>query len=208
MNEMSQPTTRPMIDVSKLPSDTFGPRAPIWWGVMLMTVIEGAVIIVLLTTYFYLRKNYDAWPPPRTPLPDLLTGGINMLLMLLSIVPMAVVSRLAKKGAEKWKVMIWLAAGILFGLATMVMRGYEFPATGCQWDQHAYGSAVWTILGVHASHLLASTLENIVLLAYMFRYELDDKHRVDLTLNAFYWYFVVGAGAACFAVIYLAPRLM
>jgi cytochrome c oxidase subunit I+III len=92
-------------------------------------------------------------------------------------------------------------------VAVVVARCFEYPAVHTKWDTHAYGSVVWTLLGMHTVHLLASTLETIVLTVYSFARPMDAKHRLDLNVNALYWYFVVGTWVPSFAILYFTPRI-
>jgi len=36
----------------------------------------------------------------------------------------------------------------------------------------------------------------------------DDKHALDLTVTAVYWYWIVGMWVLLFPLIYIAPRLI
>jgi len=77
-----------------------------------------------------------------------------------------------------------------------------------RWDANAYGSIVWTTLGMHTGHLIASTLENILLMLLMRAGPVERKHFVDVNVNAVYWYFVVLAWLPVYAIIYFAPRAL
>ena len=102
---------------------------------------------------------------------------------------------------------IWLLVSIAFAVAFTVIRGFEFGALKCSWDTNAYGSIVWVTLGFHATHLITDLLDTIVLTALMFTSPLERKRFVDVSENAFYWYFVVLVWLPLYAVIYLVPRL-
>ena len=88
---------RPVTDVSELPTVTFGPRSLMWWGTLGFATIEGWTVILLLGSYLYLRQNFGAWPPLRTPYPSLLIPTINLALMLISIVPTYITARAAER---------------------------------------------------------------------------------------------------------------
>src|SRR4051794_27972319 len=91
-------TDRPTIDASRLPAEVRDARAPAWWGNALFMCIETSTVCLLLASYFYLWRNYpqSQWPPPRVdqeptllkPVPDLLYGTLNAVL-LLATVPLA-----------------------------------------------------------------------------------------------------------------------
>src|SRR5205085_3664193 len=91
---------RPVADVAVLSDHAFSHHAPIWWGNLLMIFIEAAAFALLAASYFYIRRNFDTWPPPRTLLPDLGVSSINLLLLILSVLPFWYAARLAFRHAS------------------------------------------------------------------------------------------------------------
>src|ERR1051326_2319586 len=80
--------SRPVLDVSQLPTIGFGPQAPLWWGVLGLFAIEGTMFALVIANYFYLRLNFKLWPPANFALPDLGPGTANLIILLASIWPM------------------------------------------------------------------------------------------------------------------------
>ena len=62
------------------------------------------------------------------------------------------------------------------------------------------------MLGLHATHLITDLGDTCVLAALMFT-RMECKAFGDVSDNAFYWYFVVGAWVPLYALLYGAPRL-
>ncbi|MFL6278075.1 MAG: cytochrome c oxidase subunit 3 [Blastocatellia bacterium] len=199
---------RATLDVSHLPLDVYGSRAPLWWGNLLLIVIEATMFALTLASYFYLRKNFAQWPPPPTPLPDLLLPTINLVIILVSLVPAIRVHLLAVNEGSQSQIQLALAIEAAFIVAAIVLRFYEFPALHCLWNSHAYGSITWAALGLHLLHLVASICETLLLLIWTLTHRLDEKHRLDLSLLAIYWYFVVGSWVLIYAVVFLSPRML
>lgn len=197
---------RPVIDVGGLPETAFSHHAPIWWGNLLMIMIEGAAFAILIASYFYIRRNFDNWPPPRTLLPDLGVSSINLLLLLISVAPFWYAARIAHLYEKAAFVGFWLMVGVLFGIAAIVLRGFEFRALHTRFDSNAYGSITWTILGVHLAHLLAGTIETFLIGLVMFVGPVEKKHFTDATVMAVYWYFIVISWVALYAIVFLTPR--
>ena len=198
---------RATIDVSALPAKAFGPRTTIWWGVLGLLTIECTMFGILVASYFYLTKNFSVWPPPGTPAPDLGAATANMILLLASVWPMRVAHRNAFVERRR-PIALALALCTLAGVIALVLRFFEFRAMHIRWDTNAYGSIVWTILGMHTGHLIASTLENILLMVLMRAGPVEAKHFVDTNVNAVYWYFVVFAWLPIYCVVYFAPRVL
>jgi heme/copper-type cytochrome/quinol oxidase subunit 3 len=193
------------LDVSGLAPGAFGHRSILWWGTMGIALIEGMAFALGIGMYFYLRMRNETWPP-NVPPPDLRWGTLNLFIILASAVP----NEFAKKAAEKLDlkgVQLWMVVCLLFGVAFNVVRGFEFLTLNCLWSTNAYGSIVWFLLGLHTTHILTDVVDTGVLTVLMFVGPIEEKRFIDVSENAFYWYFVVFAWIPIYAVIYWAPRL-
>jgi cytochrome c oxidase subunit 1/cytochrome c oxidase subunit I+III len=206
-------STRSIIDVSKLPHHEFDTYDPVWWGNNGLLAIETSMFAILIATYFYLRQNFALWPPPLAQLtaplrtlPQLSYAVANTILLVLSVIPMVITDRAARRGDNRIA-QIGLTVCVICGGAAMVLRGFEFSAMQFRWDSNAYGSVVWFMLGMHALHLLVLTSETALLMIWTLTREFDMKHRVDIVTVGVYWYWVVGIWLVLFAILYFTPRL-
>ena len=197
---------RPVIDVSGLPAYAFGHRSILYWGLLAMIALEGMVFIVLIAAYFYMRQYFDEWPPSVPP-PDMTYGTVNTIVLLASIIPNVIYKR-ASEREDLRKVRIWLVVAAVFAVAFIVIRAFEFRSLNCSWDTNAYGSVVWTLLGAHTIHLITDFIDTVVLIVLMFTSMVNGKRFVDVSENAFYWYFVVAAWIPIYVVIYFGPYLI
>ncbi|MBA4138208.1 MAG: cytochrome C oxidase subunit III [Opitutus sp.] len=192
------------LDVSGLPDHAFGHRSPMWWGTFGVVVIEGMMFAALLATYLYVRGHAETWPLAALP-PDLTFGTINLLVLLASCVP----NHLYKQAAVRHDlggVRRWLVVSIVFALGFCVVRVFEFQSLNCRWNDNAYASAVWALLGFHTLHLVTDLLDTVVLAVLMFTGPITGKRFVDVSENAAYWYFVVLAWLPIYGAIYLLSR--
>ena len=73
----------------------------------------------------------------------------------------------------------------------LVLRGFEFTTLNVRWDQNAYGSIVWVLLGLHTTHVLTDAIDTFVVTALMFTKHAHGKRFSDVEDNAIYWDFVV-----------------
>lgn len=196
---------RDVIDVSHLPPYAFHHRSLIWWGTMGIIAIEGTIFALLIVTYVYLKGRSPHWPPGSYP-PELLWGTLNTAVLIGSALP----NHLVKKAAERLdlrQVRLWMTVALGFGLAFNVIRIFEFRSLNVWWDENAYGSIVWTLLGAHTFHIITDFVDSCVLLALLFVGPMSESHFVDVSDNSMYWYFVVISWLPIYAVIYLAPRV-
>jgi cytochrome c oxidase subunit I+III len=192
------------IDVAALPDHAFGHKGLIWWGTVSFMVIEGSMFIMVLVAYFVLRTRVDQWPP-SLPYPDPTLGTINMIVLLASALP----NHMAKRAAEAYdlrRVRLLMPIMLVFGLAFVSIRVFEFGSLNCRWDDNAYASIVWFIMGLHSIHLATDVADTAVLTALMFTSHVEPRRFVDVNENALYWDFVVLSWIPVYLVIYFGPR--
>jgi heme/copper-type cytochrome/quinol oxidase subunit 3 len=193
-------------DLSALPLHGMGTASPTWWGTAAFMLIEGTGFALALAVYLYLMSLAATWPIDA-PRPDLLPGTLVTLLLVGSVVPNVLVSRWAER-QDLRKVRIGMVVMCVLGIAPLIVRIFEFPAIKVSWDSNAYGSIVWTLLGLHATHIITDLIDTIVLAALMFSRHGDNRRRYgDVQDNAMYWNFVVVAWLPIYACIYWIPRL-
>ena len=195
------------LDVAELPELTFDHHSLGWWGTIAFVAIEGASLVVAIATYFYLRKNFEAWPPLPTALPDLGIPTVNTLLLLVAILTMAIVDR-AARAHDPAGVRKGLWATVLLTAVILVLRAFEFDALNTRWNEDAYGSAAWAILTLHTTLLAVDFLETAVFLALFHLGPLEEKHFADAADAAFYQYFLSLGNVLVYAVVFLSPRVL
>jgi cytochrome c oxidase subunit 3 len=102
---------------------------------------------------------------------------------------------------------LWLLVATAFSVAITVVRAFELPRLGFRWDQHAYGSAFWLVLGIHCTHVLSGVVDFAMTLALMYpgRHRFEKKHYVDVESAGILWYFVVIEWLIAYPVLYLLP---
>jgi len=206
---------RKTIDASKLPSTLFDYNEPIWWGNALLLMIETTMFGILVAVYFSVWMNLSPFPPPLVdrfpviynPVPDLTVPTINLIVLLVSLIPGILLDLSARKKDEA-KVKIFLIITLLFNIAAIVLRFYEFDSLYFKWDDNAYGSITWMILGTHLLHLFVMCAEDVFLLSWTIAEGLDEKHALDITVTAVYWYWIVGIWVFLYGLVYLAPRFL
>jgi cytochrome c oxidase subunit 3 len=192
------------LDVSALPSFGFGRRSLTWWGTLGMMAIEGTLFALAVASYFFLRSHVAVWPMSEPP-PQLAWGTLNTALLVASLLP----NHLSQRASERLDHAAcrrWASVTLLAGLLALVLRALEFGSLNCRWDSDAYGSIVWTLLGLHTLHLLTDTWDSAVLVVLLFTGPWEGKRFVDVQENAIYWLFVVLSWLPLYAVLYWAPR--
>jgi heme/copper-type cytochrome/quinol oxidase subunit 3 len=185
-----------VIDVSGLDTTACGNRTLTWWGTLAFMTLEGSGFVLAAGAYLYLKALAPHWP------------GTIVALLLVASVPLNHALTKWAKAHDLGRVRIGLVLMCLFGVAPLVVRCFEFPALHVRWDDNAYGSAVWFLLGLHTTHLITDVGDTFVLTATIFTPKGDNGRRYsDVTDNAFYWDFVVLTWLPIYALIYWVPRL-
>jgi cytochrome c oxidase subunit III len=195
---------RVVLNARHMPTFAHGPRSPMWWGTLGFCAAEGMGFALGLGAYFYLVFINGRWPLSQHP-PDLLWASLHTGLMLLSLWP----NHLAKKNGEREdlsRVRRDLVVMTLIGVALLGLRVMEFGTLHVRWDENAYGSIVWLLLGFHTAHLLTDVVDTIVLAVLMFTRHGRGKRFSDVGDNAFYWYFVVASWLPIYTSIYWFVR--
>jgi cytochrome c oxidase subunit III len=213
----TDPTAIPRrtIDVSHLPDEVFGERSPVWWGNTLLLLIESSTMVILFVSYFYLRMNFQEWPPPKVdvippiqhPVPDLGVSTLNVLLILLSV-PVMIWTHRAALRMDKRKILLGVGVMLAGSVIVSALRCAEFRATKFWWNDNAYASIVWTIIGMHLLYSLSGALEFLVMGLWIASHDLDEAHALDVTLAGIYWYWVAGTGVLVYVIVYWGGRLL
>jgi cytochrome c oxidase subunit III len=199
--------TRPYLDVADLPDVAFGTRDLMWWGTLGFVVIEGFTLALCATVYLYLWKNFNEWPPAGTERPTLAWSFVQLAVMAASL-PIA---RWTGRAAERFdlqKVRVGQAVSALLMVAMLVLRGFELDALHVKWNQNAYGSAAWLVVGMHATLILVKVVESVGMALLFWLAPVEEKHFSDATDDAFYLGFLVLSWVPLFALCYVGPWVM
>jgi heme/copper-type cytochrome/quinol oxidase subunit 3 len=203
---MEQVRERPVLDVSGLPSVAFGRSNTTWFGNLCYMMIEGTMFALLIASYFYLRTRTSSWPPNQLP-PYLWYGVLNGIVFLLSLIPARYAQKVAPAG-DRSKVRFALAALAAFAIVSMVLRGFELANLNCRWYENAYGSIVWSLIGLHTGHLITEFIETATLLGVSFTRKMEGTRLADAAINSDYWYFVVVSAIIVDFLIYGTTRFL
>jgi len=196
---------RRVLDLADLPMHGLGSASPTWWGTLGFMLLEGTGFALVLGIYLYLASLARTWPP--APPPDLLPGTAVTAVLVASVVPNLLISRWAEQ-QDLAKVRAAIIVMSICGIIPLVIRIFEFPAMHVSWDTNAYGSIVWTLLGLHTTHLITDLADTLVLAVLMFTEHGRNRRRFgDVQDNALYWNFVVLTWLPIYVCIYFVPRL-
>ena len=202
---MTTPTERVFIDLSSLPEVAFGKRSLSWWATTGFIAIEGTTLVVLLSSFLYLRTNWPEWPPRVIDSPGLLYPTLQLGLQLLAVWP-AVLVRQAAHHMDRARVTRWMMVMTLMGLVACVVRALEFTTLSVKWDVNAYGSALWGSYVAHTSLMVADTLECAVMWFFFGTGRNTRRFYSDAEDGAEYQFFLTAAWVLCYVILIIGPR--
>ena len=196
-----------MDDVSDLPTHAFSHRSLTWWGIIGFMVIEGMFFVLTIGAYFFLMSHEQGWAPQPWDPPNLVWGTLFTFVILASEIPNAMI----KKAAAVYdtdKIVALMPWSIFIGIGLMVIRGLEFNSLNVLWWENAYGSVIWALLLLHATHLATDWIDTVVLFFLMRTpHGTSPRRLVDVDENSLYWRFVWLSWIPIYILIYWLPRL-
>jgi cytochrome c oxidase subunit III len=196
---------RPVQDVSRLPDYAFGSRMTPFWGTLAFMSLEGTGFALAAGSYLYLVWLNPQWPLADQP-PDLFWASLLTAVLLVSLWPNQILKRNAKR-QDLSRVRGDLLLMSFVAIVILAIRAFEFSTLNVRWDQNAYGSIVWVLLGLHTAHILTDAIDTFVLTALMFTKYAHGKRFSDVEDNAIYWDFVVVSWLPIYALIYWVARM-
>ena len=198
---MSTRAATPMLGTHPL-----GPKGPLWWGMIMLILIELTVFGGLMAIYYYLKLYNPEFPPPGIDKPELLLPTLNTFVLLGAGLAMYLADKGIKAG-DQLRLKLWKSVSLLLAIAFLTLKYIEYSGYDYDWTTHAYGSIVWTITGFHAAHVISVALNTVVVLAMAFRGMFRSDRRMAVEANSLYFYFVVLIWLPLYFTLYISPRL-
>jgi cytochrome c oxidase subunit I+III len=197
---------------ARLPRHATGRHGTVWWGMVLLVVIEATVVVSLVTSYFYLRVQVGDWPPLGIARPDLWLPAIATALIVASAAPIGWARRSVPKvlgesegPSTGMRLRKAVPAGLLLVIAYLVLTLIDAADRPYRWSDHAYGSMVFTLTGYQILHVVALLGFGAVVLCMGWRHDMGRRRGNAVEALWIYWAFVAVTSVVTFATVYLAP---
>lgn len=194
-----------MYDVSDFPRLVPSSKAPIWWGILGLILIEATVVVSFIATYFYLLIMNAQWPPAGVGSSELFFPTLSLGLLLASCGTMWWAGRVIRKD-RKVQFLTGIFASVFLASAVLVLRWQQFQNFEFRWDAHAYGSIVWTINGFHFIHVVSAAIGTAVVGILGLMKFFNPQRQIGVIVDTLYWYFVAIAWIPFYIVLYWVPR--
>jgi cytochrome c oxidase subunit III len=197
-----------VFDVSGTPIEALGTSSPIWWGQSLMMTIESIIFAMLIASYAYVRSNFAIWPPPGTPLPDVVIPTIEIAVLLISCIPLHISDKASKQGGKRLTVVIGMLGNLFLAAIFLGLRWFELVKLPLKWSTNIYGSFIWIMIGLHTGHAIADFTQTTVMLVVVLMHRVSRKQIQGIEVDSLYWYWVVGMWIPLWLVIYAYPHFV
>ena len=177
-------------------------KGPLGFWIYLMTDL--LMFAVFFATFAVLRNNT--------------AGGISMkeifdppfvlaeTLILLTSSFTCGLAMLATHKNNKTKVLLWLTITFLLGLTFLGFEYTEFSHLiheGHTWQQSAFLSSFFTLVGAHGLHIIAGSLWLFIMIVQIVRKGLTQGNLHKLTLLSIFWHFLDIVWIFIFTIVYL-----
>lgn len=174
------------------------------WGMLLLISTEAALFSCLIFGYFYLGVRSESWPPFGPP--DLRVASLNTVLLLSSSGTLRWGERGIRLGNVK-RLRLGIALTLVLGASFLSLQGYEYSRQPFTPTTDAYGSAFFTVTGMHGAHVFIGLVVLSVLLVMTMLGKFGARNHAYVTNAALYWHFVDAVWLVVFSSLYLSPRL-
>lgn len=156
---------------------------------------------------------------------DIILGGVNTAVLIISSLTMALAVYSAQTGERK-RLMIYLVVTMLLGLTFLVIKGFEYHAKftehhipGINFNVAEFGKEVrdpmrvqmffviyFAMTGVHALHMVVGLGILSTLLYFAWKGKYTPGYYSHVELSGLYWHFVDIVWIFLFPLLYLIGR--
>lgn len=160
----------------------------------------------LVLAFLQLRLGAAVWPPTGQPRLPIGLTAVNTLVLLLSSWTLVRALRAVRAGDRAGLVrgLTWTwGLGVLF----LVVQGVEWTRLvhfGLKVSSGIYGATFYTLIGVHAAHVLGAVVWLGAMLWLARRGRFTAERYVAVDCCAIYWHFVVALWPVLYVLVYLA----
>jgi heme/copper-type cytochrome/quinol oxidase subunit 3 len=174
-----------------------------WWGMTTLIATESMVFVILLGAYFFLRASTAQWPPPGIAAPELKFSLPFSFVLWGSSVPVFYAEAAIRRNSLRG-----LRAGLFvsgcMGLAFLAFTVKDFHDLTFGWRDNAYGSIFYTIVGLHALHVLIGLGMNVVVEIKAWQGKFSAERHTSVEVFGLYWHFVDAVWVFVFAALFLS----
>ena len=175
-------------------------------GMVCLIIAESAIFIIFVVAYVYYLGKSITGPTPQAVLKLPIFSTVCLLSSSLTVHFAVSALHQSKRGLCS----IWLAITVLLGsifLGSTALEWYDLIYhEGLTLQTNLFGTTFYSLVGLHASHVIAGLLMLSLALLFSLRGRLEARHTERLEVLSIYWHFVDAVWVVVFSVVYLFGR--
>lgn len=175
-------------------------------GMTCLIIAESSIFCIFVVVYIYYLGKSLGGPTPQQVLEWPILNTVCLLSSSVTIT--FALNSLRKNDAKRF--MLWW-------LVTVALGAYFLIGTGREWHHLIYnkgltiqtnlfGTTFYSLVGLHASHVVVGLLALSTVLAFAFAGAIERAHAERLHVLALYWHFVDVVWVVVFTVVYIIGR--
>ncbi|MBI3327749.1 MAG: heme-copper oxidase subunit III [Nitrospinae bacterium] len=173
-------------------------------GMLMLISAETMLFTGLIGAYVMFRFGSVAWPSAHLYLPVGVTW-VNTFVLLTSCYTMHGAIKAVRADNQRGLVNGLSITGLL-GTLFLSIQGYEWTQLirdGLTISTGIYGATFYTLIGCHASHVLAAVLWLLIVVWQARRGRFSLHRHVGVEICGMYWYYVGALWVVLFGLVYL-----
>jgi len=175
-------------------------------GMACLIIGEAAIFTIFVVAYLYYLGKSARGPQPRDVLDLPVFISICLFASSATITFAVQALRAGRLGAFR----AWWAATILLAAVFLTGTGLEWKRLivekGLTIRTNLFGTTFYSLVGLHAFHVIAGTSMFLVVLALALAGKVERAHAERTHVLALYWHFVDAVWVVVLAVVYVAGR--
>jgi heme/copper-type cytochrome/quinol oxidase subunit 3 len=164
------------------------------------------VFVILLGAYFFLRATARQWPVGGIPPPELRLSVPFSLVLWGSSVPIFYADAAIQRGEQRG-LRAGLLVSALMGVAFLLYTAKDFNDLHFGWRTNAYGSMYYTIVGLHALHVIIGLGMSAIVQIKAWQRKFTAEHHTTVEVFSLYWHFVDAVWIFVFSSLFLSEAL-
>lgn len=175
-------------------------------ALLALILTEATLFSIFVSAYVYYLGRSLTGPYPR----DVLGVPIIATICLLASSATIVLAERAFARADDTGFRFWwmmtLALGLIFISSTAREWHELITKHGLTISTNLFGTTYYSLVGLHASHVLVGLILLAFVLLLSFRGELKRRHAESLQMISWYWHFVDAVWIVVFSLVYLIGK--
>lgn len=177
-----------------------------WWGMVILIATEAMIFASLIGTYFFLRASSGTWPIGGIELPKLeLATPFSFVLWGSSLPIFYGEAQLRNGRIDRFRIAVLVS--FLMGLSFLAYTAYDFSDLHFGWRDNAYGSIYYTIVGLHAAHVVIGLAMSLLVQVKAWTGRYDGGRHASAEVYSLYWHFVDAVWLVVFPTVFLSPHI-